>query len=39
MPTKEELLDRLKKIADKMIRHYDRAAKNAGIRKKEKKAK
>jgi hypothetical protein len=32
--TVQELLDRLKKIADKMIRHYDRAAKNAGIRKK-----
>jgi hypothetical protein len=32
--TIQDLLDRLEKIADKMIRHYDRAAIKAGIRKK-----
>jgi len=40
MPTKIELLDRLKVLADSMIRLYDRAAKRqakkAGIRKKAK---
>ena len=34
MPTKNELLKQLKILANRMIRHYDRAAKNAGISKK-----